>query len=59
MRLNKITSSPSHLDKKIVVSALDVFSSEVNSALRLEFGEKAKEIHLFLEFLMIEFLNGF
>lgn len=50
VRLNKNAVVPSNLDKQKVAPALAIFSSEVTSALKLEFGEKAKRTHAFLEF---------
>ena len=50
MRLNKSTVLSSNLDKQKVALALAIFSSEVTSVLRLEFGEKAKATYLIFEF---------
>ena len=40
---------PSNLDEQNVEAALAIFRPKLTSALRHEFGEKAKETYLFLE----------
>ena len=48
--MSKNAVAPSNLDKQKVALALAIFSPEVTVALKLEFREKAKRVHAFLQF---------
>ena len=51
VRINQNVVYPTNLDKQKVAPALALFSPEITSALKLEFGEQAKGTCLFLEFM--------